>query len=165
MRVKVNLPPDTPKTLSRAQKRAFAKQFHLTPEQVSQIFNAAQVKYHMDTLPEGTKVKLDYDRIMSHPTSKSELYLQFIEDHKMDILTVEHDPKYGENPQLVTLKEDEGEVKWIFDISDLEVVELPDSVMTEGEVMAEKSLEKSSEETPSEISLDQTSSSETPSAE
>ena len=160
MRVKVNLPPDTPKTLSRAQKRAFAKQFHLTPEQVSQIFNAAQVKYHMDTLPEGTKVKLDYDRIMSHPTSKSELYLQFIEDHKMDILTVEHDPKYGENPQLVTLKEDEGEVKWIFDISDLEVVELPDSVMTEGEVMAEES-----SETPSEISSDQTSSSETPSAE
>ena len=83
----------------------------------------------------------------------------------MDILTVEHDPKYGENPQLVTLKEDEGEVKWIFDISDLEVVELPDSVMTEGEVMAEESLEKSSEETPSEISSDETSSSETPSAE
>jgi hypothetical protein len=156
MRVKVNLPPDTPKTLSRTQKRALAKQFHLTPDQISRIFDAAQVKYHMDTLPEGTKVKLDYDRIMSHPASKSELYLQFIEDHKMDILTVEHDPKYGENPQLVTLKEDEGEVKWIFDISDLEVVELPDSVMTEGEVMAEES-----QETPS----DETSSSETSSNE
>lgn len=136
MKVKSTIPPDTPKTLSRAQKRALAKQFHLTPEQVSQIFDAAQIKYHMDTLPEGTKVKLDYDRIMSHPTSQSELYLQFVEEHKMDILTVEHDPKYGKNPQLVTLKEDTGPIKWIFDISDLEVVELPDSVETETEMLS-----------------------------
>ena len=150
MKVKATIPPDTPHALSRAQKRALAKQFHLTPEQVSQIFDAAQIKYHMDTLPEGTKVKLNYDRIISSvnqddPTSShSELYLQFVEEHKMDILTVEHDPKYGKNPRLVTLKEDDGPMKWIFDISDLEVVELPDSVETETEVMAEESAEISS---------------------
>ena len=151
MKVKATIPPDTPHALSRAQKRALAKRFHLTPEQISQIFDIVQIKYHMDTLPEGTKVKLDYDRIMSHPTSQSELYLQFVEDHKMDILTVEHDPKYGKNPQLVTLKEDDGPIKWIFDISDLEVVDLPDSVETETEML------HSSSDTPSESPSDTTS--------
>lgn len=160
MKVKATIPPDTPHALSRAQKRALEKQFHLTPEQISQIFDAAQIKYHMDTLPEGTKVKLDYDRIMSHPTSQSELYLQFVEEHKMDILTVEHDPKYGKNPQLVTLKEDNGPIKWIFDISDLEVVELPDSVETETEMLNSSS--DTSQETPSETTS-HSSPSESPS--
>lgn len=110
---------------NREQKRRLAKKFNMTVAQIDQILNRATVDYHFDTYPEGSKVKLKYDEIMSNTSSKSELYLKFIEDHKDDILTVEYDPQYGPTPSIVCLAEDTGEVKWTFHVSELELIDTP----------------------------------------
>lgn len=76
------------------------------------------------TLPEGCKVKLDievlkggidYDR-------KTEKWKQWIADHQDDTFTVEYDPKFGEQPKVVTLKEDTSDPKWLWFIGDLDVL-------------------------------------------
>lgn len=110
--------------LNREDKRRIANAYHLSMQQVERIFSAATKTYHFDTYTEGSKVKLNYERIMENKDDKSELYLKFVEDHKDDVLTVKYDEHHKENPTVFCLEEDENESKWLFDISDLILIEM-----------------------------------------
>ena len=76
----------------------------------------------IDYLPTGQKVKLKVDRILEKKNELSERYIQFIEENKDKVLTVERDPNKDDEAQVVCLKEDPNEVKWLFHYSDLELV-------------------------------------------
>lgn len=114
--------------LSRADKRAIAKRYGLSMKDVERIFKDATIKHVYETFTEGSKVKLNYDRIMENTEGKSELYLQFVENHKDDIMTIEYDVNHKDSPTIFCLKEDTNEVKWLFDISDLILMEMADAV-------------------------------------
>ena len=49
-------------------------------------------------------------------------YIQFIEENRDKILTVERDPNKDEEAQVVCLREDPNEEKWLFHYTDLELV-------------------------------------------
>ena len=77
-------------------------------------------------LAEGTKVRLNYYSIVNEPVykSKRKAYKKFVNENKDKIFTVEYDEKYKDKPILVSLKEDDGEVKWLWHCeSDLIVVD------------------------------------------
>ena len=113
--------------LSRADKRSIAKRYGLTMKEVEKIFKDATIKHVYETFTEGSKVKLNYDRIMENTDGKSELYLKFVEGHKDEVLTIEYDDNHKDSPTIFCLKEDTNEVKWLFDISDLTLVEMADA--------------------------------------
>ena len=113
--------------LTRAEKRSIAKRYGLTMAAVEKIFKDATIKHVYETFTEGTKVKLNYDRIMENKEGKSELYLKFVEEHKDEVLTIEYDDNHKDSPTIFCLKEDTNEVKWLFDISDLTLVEMADA--------------------------------------
>lgn len=78
------------------------------------------------TLDEGTKVKLNYESITSEPDYKKKVarYKEFVENNKDTIFTVQYDEKYKNKPILVSLAEDDNEVKWLWHCeSDLIVIE------------------------------------------
>lgn len=67
-------------------------------------------------VPEGAKVKLNYDSIVNDPNypRKVQGYKDFVENNKDKVFTVEYDEKYKNKPLLVMLKEDTNEVKWLW---------------------------------------------------
>lgn len=76
------------------------------------------------TLPEGQQVKLNMARIFARPdfASLPVHWRKFVMESRDKVFTVEHDPRFGNESSLVCLKEDWSEVKWLWHISDLEVV-------------------------------------------
>lgn len=74
-------------------------------------------------IPEGQKVMLNYSKITGRKDYPhlQERYKAFVEEHRNDILTVEHDKMRNDNA-LVCLAEDPGEVKWLWGVGDLEVI-------------------------------------------
>ena len=128
MKVKINrqVLADGERMLSRADKRSIAKRYGLSMKDVERIFKDATIKNVYETFTEGSKVKLNYDRIMESTEGKSELYLKFVEDHKDDILTIKYDENHKDSPSIFCLQEDTNPVKWLFDISDLTLVEMAD---------------------------------------
>ena len=130
MKVNVNrasLPGDV-RALNRNDKRQLAKKYGLTMAMVDKIFKDATIQNVYETFTEGSKVKLNYERIMENTEGKSELYLKFVEEHKDDILTIEYDENHKDSPTIFCLAEDTNPVKWLFDISDLTLVELANPV-------------------------------------
>jgi hypothetical protein len=123
--------PDGERPMSRADKRAIAKRFGLSMRDVERIFKDATIKNVYETFTEGSKVKLNYERIMENTDGKSELYLQFVEDHKDDVLTIEYDENHKDYPSVFCFEEDTNENKWLFDISDLILVEMAEVEQTE----------------------------------
>lgn len=126
MKVRINKQQlsDGERLMSRADKRAIAKQYGLSMRDVERIFKDATIKNVYETFIEGSKVKLNYDHIMENTEGKSELYLKFVEEHKGDIMTIEYDEHHKDSPTVFCLAEDTNSVKWLFDISDLELVEM-----------------------------------------
>jgi hypothetical protein len=118
---------DGERFLSRADKRAIAKRYGLSMKDVERIFKDATIKNVYETFTEGSKVKLKYDRIMENTEGKSELYLKFVEEHKGDVMTIEYDERHMDSPSIFCLAEDTNPVKWLFDISDLELVQMADA--------------------------------------
>ena len=81
---------------------------------------------NVEILEEGTKVKLNYDTLVNEPTYKNKLkaYKKFINNNKDKVFTVVYDEKYRNKPILVSLKEDDSEVKWLWHcMTDLIVVD------------------------------------------
>ena len=78
----------------------------------------------IETLPEGQKVKLNLSRIYASPdfASRTAHYRKFVQESGDKIFTVQHDPRFGNESSLVCLAEDPAEIKWLWHISDLEVV-------------------------------------------
>ena len=74
-----------------------------------------------NSIPNGTQVKLNLSAIQKDPNyqRKSDKWKEWIEQHKEEIFTVEYDPKFGEQPKVVTLKEDTSDPKWLWFIGDL----------------------------------------------
>lgn len=72
----------------------------------------------------GTQVKLNLSAIQKDPNyqRKSDKWKAWIEQHKEEIFTVECDPKFGDQPKVVTLKEDASDPKWLWFIGDLDVL-------------------------------------------
>ena len=115
--------------LNREQKRSLLKRYGIHPKEANKIFKKS-AKVVLDILPEDTKVKLNYDRIMNDGAKKSQAYIDFVEAHKDEELTAYQDKKH-EGTSLYLLREDEADedVKWVFDISDLIYDE--DAILTE----------------------------------
>jgi hypothetical protein len=112
--------------LNRAEKRSIAKRYGLSMQDVERIFKDATIQNVYETFIEGSKVKLDYDRIMENTEGKSELYLKFVEEHKDDVMTIVYDENHKDSPSVFCLEEDTNPVKWLFDISELILVEMAD---------------------------------------
>jgi hypothetical protein len=130
-----------PRMLSRADKRSIAKRYGLTMKDVERIFRDATIQNVYETFIEGSKVKLNYDRIMENTEGKSELYLEFVEEYKDDILTIEYDERHKDSPSVFCLAEDTNPVKWLFDISDLVLVEMATPVEVEFDTVSAEEVE------------------------
>ena len=118
--------PEAVRKMNRADKRALAKRFNIPMNLVEKIFQDATIQNVYDTYLEGSKVKLNYERIMENTEGKSELYLKFVEDHKDDIMTIQYDENHKDSPTIFCLEEDTNPAKWLFDISDLILIEMAD---------------------------------------
>ena len=89
----------------------------------SAIHNNAE---NTNVLLEGTKVRLNYESLTQEPAykNKRQAYKDFVEQNKDTIFTVEYDEKYKNNPILVSLKEDNSQIKWLWHCEyDLIVIE------------------------------------------
>ena len=128
MKVNVNRTkiPEGHRLLTKQEKIDFANRYGISVTQANKMLKDATVSTVYETLTEGSKVKINYERIMSNKENMSERYLEFITNHKDQIMTVKYDPKHTDNPTVFCLEEDDSEVKWLFDVSDLILVELAD---------------------------------------
>lgn len=72
-------------------------------------------------LVEGEKVRINHDNIMANPMWKdyNPHYKEFVESNFDTIFTVEFENEKQKNNQICVLKEDESEVKWIFNSFEL----------------------------------------------
>jgi hypothetical protein len=113
--------------MNRQQRR----KFNLTSNEskvFEELVNMAKVKKALDDwkpIVEGTKVKLNIERIKSHPDYPrlTDTYKTWIDENQNRIFTVEYDSKYKNNPQLLCLKENVEPVKWLFWEGDLIILE------------------------------------------
>lgn len=98
----------------------------LTKKDLSNLFDKmAKLAYENKDAKvfEGQKVKLNYSRIKSEKDykKKRKSYKDFIEKNKNQIFTVEYD-EYHQDGNLVCLKEDVTNPKWLFSKYDLIVL-------------------------------------------
>lgn len=112
------------RALNRQEKRDISRRYNIPMEQLERLFKDATISYNYETFTEGSKVKLDYERIMEKTDDKSEKYLEFVEQHKDDVMTIQYDENHKNNPSVFCLAEDDGPVKWLFSIHDLILVEM-----------------------------------------
>jgi hypothetical protein len=112
--------------MNRQQIRQLAKKYNLNINQskvLNNLVEMAQIKKVYDDykpIPEGTKVKLNIERIKSHPDYNrlTEPYKTFVESNKDTVFTVKYDPQSTEH-FVLCLKE----CIWKFWEGDLIVVE------------------------------------------
>lgn len=112
--------------MNRKQRREMEKELRKNgvSKQVAKDVVAVRDGKEME---EGTKVKLNYKRIITHPDWKKKLrkeYKDWIETHKDDIFTVEWDEMRKSNNTVdkkirVCLAEDTTVPKWLFLTTDL----------------------------------------------
>ena len=107
---------------NRKERRALAKRLKISNEKLNELLQIQIENVSIDYLPTGQKVKLKVDQILEKREELSEKYIQFIEENRDKILTVERDPNKDEEAQVVCLQEDPNEVKWLFHYTDLELV-------------------------------------------
>ena len=111
------------KAMNREEKRKLAKKLKMSYADLMKSLNIEVVDIKIDQIPEGTKVKINYDRIMNHKDELSERYIEWITEHKDEIFTCEKDKSLDISDTRVQLAEDDNEVKWLFDIADLILVD------------------------------------------
>ena len=107
---------------NRKERRALAKKLKISNQKLNELLQVQIENIAIDYLPTGQKVRLKVDQILEKKDELSERYIEFVEENKDKILTVERDPEKGEDAQVVCLKEDTNEVKWLFHYTDLELV-------------------------------------------
>lgn len=118
--------------MNREQKRELKKKIKKNPS-LKKAYESSKDWYENINPPlnEGDKVKLNYERITSYPNYAvvmRRIYQAFVEDNKDRIFTVEYDPikKELNSPNvkyLVQLAEDESRPKFLFNSTDLIIVE------------------------------------------
>ena len=86
--------------------------YHMKRKAADRLWKLAYQKRYDDTEPllaEGTKVKLDVDKILSTKQRRhlSQKYIDFV-------FTVEYESRFGDEPSIVLLKEDDTDPKWLW---------------------------------------------------
>jgi hypothetical protein len=110
------------KNMNRAEKRKLAKKMKIKYSDLVESLNFKIEDITVEELPEGTLVKLKADKILSKKEELSEQYIQWVESNRNKIFTCEKDPTLPKDSKRVVLKEDESNPKWIFHVTDLELV-------------------------------------------
>lgn len=111
------------KAMNRKDKRNLAKKLGISYSDLINSLDFQIVDMSIDRIPSGTKVKINYDRIMKHKDELSEKYIEWISQHKDEIFTCEKDETLSDTDMRVQLAEDDNEVKWLFHVSDLILVD------------------------------------------
>jgi len=110
---------------NRAERRALAKKLKVNQKVMKEMLKTTIENIAIDYLPTGQKVRLKAEQILAHKNDYSKEYIEFVEKHKDDILTVERDPNKEEDARVVTLQEQNDvsiEARFLFDYADLEIV-------------------------------------------
>lgn len=116
--------------MNRKERRDYIKRMKrdmfdsgmLRAERAKQV-QYAQNKMDKKHLEEGTKVKLKYGDISKRFNSETNPeWMNWVNDHKDDIFTVQYEEKHKEKKAFCVFKEDTSIVKWLWFSEDLEVV-------------------------------------------
>ncbi len=127
--------------MNRAERRKFNRKNHTnyTREQMDAIEMYAKMRsgeisikhasdfkdspfFHFDgkaLAPDGAEAKIRYDDILSRSEKLNDKYIEFVTQHKEEIVHISRKNTEGKPDTLVTLEEDPNSI-WLFDIySDL----------------------------------------------
>lgn len=95
----------------------------ISKKEKNQFLSDMLTKYNKDKYQEGAKVRLNYQKISERFNIDSNpKFVQWVENHKDEIFTVEYEKKYQKNKTLCVFKEDDSEVRWLWFYQDLILV-------------------------------------------
>ena len=107
--------------MNRAEKRKLAKKLKMKYAELLESLEFKIEDVTVEELPEGTKVKLKAEQILQQG-DLNEKYREWVEANKDKVFTCEKDPTLPNDSKRVVLKEDESNPKWLFHVTDLELV-------------------------------------------
>lgn len=108
---------------NREQRRKLKKRLNksgLSIDTAIELLERRVQAMSTEALPEGAKVRLDYDAIVHQPSysKRQPAYREFVEANKDNEFTVVYDDKHTSG-KLVCLAEDTSEQKWLWHSADL----------------------------------------------
>ena len=107
--------------MNRAEKRKLAKILKMKYAELLESLEFKIEDVTVEELPEGTKVKLKAEQILQQG-NLNEKYREWVEANKDKVFTCEKDSTLPNDSKRVVLKEDESNPKWLFHVTDLELV-------------------------------------------
>lgn len=107
--------------MNRAKKRKLAKKLKMKYAELLESLEFKIEDVTVEELPEGTKVKLKAEQILQQG-DLNEKYREWVEANKDKVFTCEKDPTLPNDSKRVVFKEDESNPKWLFHVTDLELV-------------------------------------------
>ena len=107
--------------MNRAEKRKVAKKLKMKYAELLESLEFKIEDVTVEELPEGTKVKLKAEQILQQ-RDLNEKYREWVEANKDKVFTCEKDPTLPNDSKRVVFKEDENNPKWLFHVTDLELV-------------------------------------------
>ena len=107
--------------MNRAEKRKLAKKLKMKYAELLESLEFKIEDVTVEELPEGTKVKLKAEQILQQ-RNLNEKYREWVEANKDKVFTCEKDSTLPNDSKRVVLKEDESNPKWLFHVTDLELV-------------------------------------------
>ena len=107
--------------MNRAEKRKLAKKLKMKYVELLESLEFKIEDVTVEELPEGTKVKLKAEQILQQG-NLNEKYREWVEANKDKVFTCEKDSTLPNDSKRVVLKEDESNPKWLFHVTDLELV-------------------------------------------
>ena len=107
--------------MNRAEKRKLAKKLKMKYAELLESLEFKIEDVTVEELPEGTKVKLKAEQILQQ-RNLNEKYREWVEANKDKVFTCEKDSTLPNDSKRVVFKEDESNPKWLFHVTDLELV-------------------------------------------
>ena len=107
--------------MNRAEKRKLAKKLKMKYAELLESLEFKIEDVTVEELPEGTKVKLKAEQILQQK-DLNEKYREWVEANKDKVFTCEKDSTLPNDSKRVVFKEDESNPKWLFHVTDLELV-------------------------------------------
>ena len=107
--------------MNRAKKRKLAKKLKMKYAELLESLEFKIEDVTVEELPEGTKVKLKAEQILQQ-RNLNEKYREWVEANKDKVFTCEKDSTLPNDSKRVVFKEDESNPKWLFHVTDLELV-------------------------------------------
>lgn len=120
---------------NREQRRKLKRRLQkngISVEDAIDLFSRRLQDMGADALPEGAKVRLNYDAIVSQPSyaKRQQAYKDFVEENKDTIFTVVYDEKH-QSGRLVLLAEDTSKQHWLWHYGDLIEVKTEEEIDSE----------------------------------